>query len=572
MRKIISYIYRYKFQFAGAILLAVGTIVAGIGLMSSSGYLISRAAQRPMIVDLFMVTAAVRFFGISRAIVRYFERLVSHDLTFKILLNLRSQLYRQIDSFSHKWFMSRRPGDLLSGVTSDVETLQNVYLRIVSPVIVAGIISILTFSGLLLFDLKLAIVILLFFMVNGIFVPYFAASLAKGRGKKDVETKTGLKVFLVDRLQGVHDLLWMGQGKNTRQQFTTMQTDLDQVQNKNAGTAGLADGLNSLMTNLAMFSTLILAIPLVAGGELQGVMLAALTLGVLSSFEALQGLANAFIQYETSQEAAKRLFSIADSGKNSQRDENENNLSPLAEPHPYISFRNVFFSYDKEPTLNDISFQLSKGTKTAIVGPTGSGKSTIVNLMLNFWHPDQGQILAGNTDLRKLDPENYRSVFGVISQDSYIFNRSLRQNLLLANPDATDQQLAESLDAVGLGSFASNLDLEPGTHGMRFSGGERQLFAMARALLKESTLWVFDEPTAHMDANTERKILDAMWRLLQYRTLLFITHRLVDMEQMDQIIVMDKGKIAEMGTHEELLSLNQIYAKMFEQQNQVIRE
>ena len=571
IRKLTSYISAHKLQFAGALILAVGTILAGIGLMSTSGYLISRAAQRPLITDLFMVTAGVRFFGISRAVVRYFERVVSHDLTFKILLSMRTRFYDQIEAFSQKWLMSKRPGELLSGITSDIETLQNVYLRVISPVIVAAIIGFITFASLTFYDISLASVTLAFFIINGTAVPCLAAYLAKGRGREDVDTRTKMKVFLVDRLQGLQDLIWMGRKKNTMAEFNEMQDKLKQIQHKNAGTSGLVEGLNSLMAHTAMFSVLVLTIPLVVNGEIKGVMLAALTLGVLSSFEALQGLANAFVQHEASEEAASRLFSLAQEVPGISASTPK--MKEPAGKNMSLSFRDVSFYYhDKEEVLRNISFSLSVGSKTAIVGPTGSGKSTLINLLLGFWQPTQGQIMAERDDIRQLDMEKYRNLFGVVSQDAYIFNRSLRENLLLANPDATDQQLIEILQAVGLTSFANNLAMEPGTQGMRFSGGERQLFALARALLKNNSIWVFDEPTAHMDVNTERKLLNTIWEVRQKRTFLLITHRLIDMEKMDQIIVMNNGKIAEKGTHFDLLERNGFYARMHYHQMQLIRD
>ena len=585
IRKLTNYISAHKLQFAGALILAAGTILAGIGLMSTSGYLISRAAERPMIVDLFMVTAGVRFFGISRAVVRYFERVVSHDLTFKILLSMRTQLYNQIEAFSQRWLMSKRPGELLSSITSDIETLQNVYLRVISPVIVATIISIITFAGLAFYNITLASVTLAFFIINGTAVPCLAAYLAKGRGKEDVDTRTRMKVFLVDRLQGLQDLIWMSRKKNTMAEFDEMQEKLKQIQHKNAGTSGLVEGLNNLMAHTAMFSVLVLAIPLVINGEIKGVMLATLTLGVLSSFEALQGLANAFVQHESSEEAAGRLFSLAQevpgtsaatSAGTSAATSSGTPVAPQRMKEPAgknisLSFNDVSFYYhDKKDVLKNISFTLFVGSKTAIVGPTGSGKSTLVNLLLGFWHPNQGKIMAERDDIRQLDMEKYRNLFGIVSQDAYIFNRSLRENLLLANPDATDKQLIEILQAVGLTSFANNLGMEPGTQGMRFSGGERQLFAMARALLKDNSIWVFDEPTAHMDVNTERKLLDTLWEVRGKRTFLLITHRLIDMEKMDQIIVMDKGSIAEKGTHLDLLERKGFYARMHDHQMQLI--
>ena len=570
--RLLSYISDHRWQFTLALLLAAGTILAGIGLMSTSGYLISRAAQRPMIVDLFMVTAGVRFFGISRAVVRYFERVVSHDLTFKILHSMRVDLYRKFDSFSQKWLMGRRSGDLLSGIVSDIETLQNVYLRIISPVIVAAVISILTFAGLAFFDIIIAVTALVFLVFNGVAVPYLSLKLARGRGKKDITTRTQVKIFLVDRLQGLQDLLWMGRKKDTLHEFDSLQNKLDDIETRNAGTSGITEGLNTLLSHLAMFTVLMLAIPLVINGDIKGVWLAALALGVLTSFEAVQGLANAFIQFENSQEASERVFSMAESGKDLIVSENQNQVE-VPQGKFQIGFRNVSFSYNTENiTLNDISFDITAGSKTAVVGPTGSGKSTLLNLLLAFWKPDQGQILANDKSIYELDIEQLRKKFGVMSQDAYIFNRSLRENLLIANPDATDDQLRAVLHKVGLGEFAVNLDIQPGSQGMRFSGGERQLIALARVFLKESDFWIFDELTAHMDVGTERKVLDTIWSNLGDKSLLMITHRLVTMEKMDQIIVMDKGRIAEAGTHSELMQEKSLYARMFELQNQLIRD
>jgi ATP-binding cassette, subfamily C, bacterial CydC len=570
--RLLTYIKNHKWQFRLALMLSVGTILAGIGLMTTSGYLITRAAQRPMIVDLFMVTAAVRFFGISRAVVRYFERVVSHDLTFRILHSMRVDLYRKFDSFSQKWLMGQKSGDLLSGIVSDIETLQNVYLRIISPVIVATVISILTFAGLALFDFTIALTAFAFLVFNGVAVPYLSLKLARGRGKNDITTRTQLKIFLVDRLQGLQDLLWMGRRKDTQAEFDRLQNQLDDIQTRNAGTSGITEGLNTLLSHLAMFTVLILAIPLVINGDIKGIWLAAITLGVLSSFEAVQGLANAFIQYENSQEASERVFSLAESGKEVSVSENQKHIE-IPEGKIEVRFKNVSFSYHKEHiTLNDISFDLAAGSKTAIVGPTGSGKSTLVNLLLGFWKPDHGQILDNDIDIHSFDPDQFRKRFGTVSQDAYIFNRSLRENLLIANPDATDERLKESLQKVGLSDFAQNLDLEPGSQGMRFSGGERQLIALARVFLKKSDFWIFDELTAHMDAGTERKVLDAIWSNLNHKGLLLITHRLIDMEKMDQIFVMQKGKIAERGTHTELMQQKGLYARMFELQNELIRD
>lgn len=567
---LLTYLKAHKAKATLAVLLAAGTILAGIGLMTSSGYLISRAAERPMIVDLFMVTAAVRFFGISRAVVRYFERVVSHDLTFKILMNIRTAFYRKLNSFPEKWFMTKRPGELLTAMISDIETLQNVYLRIMAPVMVAAIICTLTFGVLLFIDGTLAVVVLCIFMMNGLLVPALAAYLSRETGKKDRKARGSMNVFLVDRIQGLHDVLWLGKKKEVFEGFGSIQHHISEVQHKNAATSGLVEGLNTLLANLAIVATVLLAIPLVLGGELQAVMLAAMILGVFSSFEALQGLSNAFVQHEGFREASNKLNALTRNGH--APDDTHLPSKKNLQGHPAISFRHVSFSYQpKQNVLDDISLELRPGSRTALVGPTGSGKSTVINLLCGFWMPDEGGIYANDVPLQELNPDAYRSALSVVSQDTFIFNRSVRENLQLADARAGDLQLRQILKKVGLDALASNLDAAMGSQGMSLSGGERQLFALARALLRKSNIWVFDELSANMDARTERKILDILWETLGDRTLLTVTHRLLDMDRMDQILVITKGSISERGTHKTLLRDKAVYAKMYRQQMEVIR-
>lgn len=556
---LLRFIKKNKLHFTGALLLATATIITGIGLMSSSGYLISRAAQRPMLVDLFMVTAAVRFFGISRALVRYFDRVVSHELTFNILSSMRSLLFRRLDALSLKWLMGRRSGDLLARLVSDIDTLQNVYLRIITPVIVSIFITTITCAALWFFDPVLSLATLSFLLVSGIVLPTLATHLAKGIGKKDVELKSVFKSYLVDRIQGLPELLWLGQKKNTGNDVNVMQTRLDSLHHKNAGITGLLEGLHSLSANLGMFAVLVLSIPLVMSGQIPGVMLAMLTLGVLSSFEAVQNLGNAFQQYETSKESSDRFFSVTESRQVIAEHEKPEHLAVWDN----IAFQQVSFSYETENiTLKNVTFEIPRLSKTAIVGPTGSGKSTLVNLALRFWDPGSGNIFIGGTDIRNLGADQLRSLFAVVSQDAYIFNRTLRENLLIAKPSATDDELRHVLTKVSLNAFTSDLNLNLESLGTRLSGGERQLVALARALLKDAPIWIFDEPTANLDVKTERKILDSIWATTGQRTMIMITHRLLDMEKMDQIIVMNRGEIVENGTHAQLQAGQTFYAKM----------
>ncbi|NBC83929.1 MAG: thiol reductant ABC exporter subunit CydC [Bacteroidetes bacterium] len=563
IRKLLFYIKGHKLHFAGSLALAIATIATGIGLMSASGYLISRAAQRPMLVDLFMVTAAVRFFGISRAVVRYTERLVSHDLTFRILSVMRSQLYRKLDSLSLAWMMGRKSGDLLSRLVGNIDTLQNAFLRILTPALTAFVISLFTITGLWFFEPSLAMATLVSLSFSGIIIPLIAIRIAKGSGSKDVTLTSDVKAFFADRLAGLQDVIWLGQKQNTKDELAGIQQQIDNIHHKNAGISGMLEGLHILGAHLGMFAVLVMAIPLVLQGTIPGVMLAMLTLGVLSSFEAVQNLGNAFLYLENYQESAARISAITDTA-----DEKDDMSTTTEIPKKYdIAFENIFFSYKTEHiTLQDISFTIKEQSTIAIVGPTGCGKSTLVNLMLRFWDPQTGIIRLDQSDIRHLDVEYLRSLFSVVSQDAYIFNRSLRENLLLAAPSATDQQLEGVLERVGLGAFTDDLDLSPGNFGKRLSGGEQRLLSLAMALRADAPIWILDEPTSNLDVGTERKVLDTIREAAKGRTVIMITHRLLDMEKMDQVLVMHRGQLIGMGTHLQLLKENSFYASMLNYQ------
>lgn len=565
---LIGFVKGHRLRFAGAILLGAATIIAGIGLMSTAGLLISRAAMRPMIVELFMITAAVRFFGISRPILRYFERLVSHDIVFRILLSMRCQLYKKLDTLPLAWLMGRRPGDLLSRLVSDIETLQNTYLRLISPSIVAVIVTVITCSALLLFDPIIALVALMFLLAGGLVIPMLAMRLGKAAGRSEIRLKSGLRSYLVDRIQGLNEVYWMGQIKPSEAAVIKTQGQIADHQRRNAGITGILECLNILISNTGMFTVLILSVPMVLSGEISGIFLAMLVLGVLSSFEAVQMLGNAFLHHSSSKEAAVRYFSVPSRNTESEL---QNAESPPQRPN--IAFNNVSFSYSQEHiTLKRITLNIHYGSKTAIVGPTGSGKSTLVNLLLRLWEVDSGVITLNNIDARSFHVDTLSSLYSVVSQDSYMFNRTLRENLLLADPSATDERLMDVLGKVGLDFALQDLDLMAGNQGMRFSGGERQLIFIARALLKNSAVLIFDEPSANLDVASERRIMDIVWSLSANRTTIFITHRLVDMEKMDQIIVMQNGKIAGHGTHNSLKIHNTLYARMYEEQMQLIRD
>jgi ATP-binding cassette, subfamily C, bacterial CydC len=302
------------------------------------------------------------------------------------------------------------------------------------------------------------------------------------------------------------------------------------------------------------------------------VYLAFLALVILGSFEAVHPLGAAFQFLGCSVEAGKRLFEVVDA-----EPEITDHPRPLPPPKAQaLEFDGVSFGYEKDgpPVLEDVTFALTPGKRVAVVGPSGAGKSTLVHLLLRFWDPSGGEVRLGGRDIREYTQEDLRREFAVVSQDTHVFNGTLRANLLLAKQRATDEELESVLGRAQLSKLVerlpNGLDGPLGEQGLSLSGGERQRLAFARALLKGAPLLVLDEPTANLDPITERGLLDTTYELMRDRATLVVTHRLVRMEEMDEILVLDSGRIVERGTHGELVLAGGLYHEMLETQRDML--
>jgi ATP-binding cassette, subfamily C, bacterial CydC len=555
-----------------AVLLGVATVASNVGLLATAAYVISASALVTFLGALVIPIYLVRLFGVFRAGARYGERLVSHDLTFKLLADFRTWFYTRLEPLAPARLLRYRTGDLLSRIVGDVEELQNVYLRILAPVAVASIVSLSTFALLYSFGPLLAFVTLGFLLAAGIGVPLLVRSLVRGLGRKQLELRGEMNARIVDGVQGAQDLLAFGRERDHERTIAGLNLRLGRLQGRMAFITGLQDALSDFLMNLAMLSVLILAIPLVSGGEVRGVYLAFLALVVLGSFEAVQPLGTAFQFLGRSVRAGERLFEIVDA-----EPEVKDPATPLPIPQDHnLEFEGVGFRYADGDrfVLEDISFTLERGRRIAIVGPSGAGKSTLAGLALRFWNPTEGEISIGGCNIREYDQDDVRALIGVVSQDTHVFNDTLRANLLLARPEATDGELGAVLAQAQLDELVQRLprglDSQLGEQGLKLSGGERQRLCVARALLKESPLLVLDEPTANLDPTTERDMLDAVYSSTMDRATLVITHRLVRMERMDEILVLERGRIVERGTHSELQASHGTYRIMLDIQREIL--
>jgi thiol reductant ABC exporter CydC subunit len=569
---------KFAAPFAGrmalAALLGFATIGSSIGLLSTSGYLIARAALRPSIAELQVAIVGVRFFGIARGGFRYLERLVSHDLTFRLLARLRVWFYRALEPLAPARLMQFRSGDLLARIVADVGTLENLYLRVLAPPLVALLVALLVTLLMGAFDPRLALTLLVFLLLAGIGLPLLTQRLGREAGLRMVGVRAELNGLLVDGIQGEGDLLASGaEGRHLRR-VARLSRELGSLQGRMARVTGMQGALSGLLMNLATLAVLAVAVSLVSSERLDGVYLAALVLIVIASFEAVLPLPQAFQYLNASLEAGRRLFEVVDA---------KPAVVDPARPAPMpagfdLHVRDLCFAYApaQVPALDGISLELPQGCFVAVVGPSGAGKSTLAYLLLRFWDYHDGQILLDGQELRAYDAETVRARMAVVSQHTHLFNASIRDNLLLARSGASEEEVIQAARLAQVHEFIQSLpqgyDTWIGEQGLRLSGGQRQRLAIARAILKDAPVLILDEPTANLDALTEREVAASLQAVAAGRTTLLITHRLVGLEAADEILVLRAGRVAERGRHHDLMQLGGLYRRMWDLQNQILLE
>jgi ATP-binding cassette subfamily C protein CydCD len=558
-----------------SILLSALTIGSSVALIGTSSWLISTAALHPSIADLGVSVVGVRFFGITRGIFRYLERLVSHNVTFRLLARLRVWFYEKLEPLAPARLMEYKSGDLLARVIGDVETLENFYVRVISPSLTAIVIVISVSIFFASFYPTIAFVLICFFLALGLFLPLLAQIFSRKPGEKLITQRADIQSQLVDGIQGLADLLAFGRGEDRAHQIASTGNKYGETQKQMARISGVHSALGTLLTNLGLWLVLFLVIPQVTTGNIKGVMLGTFALMTFASFEAVLPLPLAAQMWNSSREAAKRLFEVVDTEPVIS---NRVISEQLSVTNYQLQITNLTFAYPGQttPALQDVSFTVPEGKSIAIVGPSGAGKSTIANLLFRFWEYESGEISLGGESLKSLNQDEVRKRCALISQNSYFFNTSIRENLRLARPSMSNEEMESVARDAQIHDFISSLpkgyDTFIGEQGLRLSGGERQRLAIARALLKDAPILILDEPTANLDPITEEQVLDTLFEIMSNKTSLLITHRLVGLENMDEIIVMNHGRIVERGRHGELVKIDGTYRHLWNLQNKILHD
>jgi ATP-binding cassette, subfamily C, bacterial CydCD len=574
---LLQFLAPYKFKVVASVLLGFATLGSGIGLMGASAYIISKAALRPSIADLQVAIVGVRFFGIARGVFRYLERYVTHTVTFSVLARLRTWFYECIEPLAPAVTSRYRSGDMLNRAIADIASLENFYVRAVAPPLAAVLAAIAALCYLGSFDLHLPAILAGFLIAAGLCVPFMILKAGREPGKDIVTARAHLASELVDGIQGLPDLLAFGQEDRQEEKITNSAIELRQAQTRMAWLSSWQVFFSTLLPHFGMLAVIALTIPLIVDGQILGVYLAVIALVALTSFEGTLPLGTAAQHLESSREASRRLFDLA-----SISPEVSDPPNPLSVPVSFsLQVKRLYFRYPQQEqndinwVINDLSFNLPVRGRLAVVGPSGAGKSTLANLILRFWDycgPNgSGQILLNGQELAHYHPDELRRAVGVVSQNTYLFTGTIRDNLLLARPDAAEEEIFQASKLAYIHDFILTLPQGYrtflGEGGMNLSAGQRQRLAIARALLAKPALLIFDEATANLDPLTESQVLAAVRSAIESCTSLTITHRLVGMEWMDEILVMKNGRVIERGRHQDLLEQGGLYRRMWELQN-----
>lgn len=549
-----------------AALLLVLTVAAGVALLGTSGWLLSTAALRPSIAALSVAVVGVRGLGVSRALLRYLERLVSHDVTLRLLARLRVAVFRALVPLAPARLVSRRSGDLLSRLVEDVASLEALYVRVLGPSLAALVLVLLAAGAMAPFGPHLAVALLAGLALSGTLLPWLAWRLGRGPGQRLAALRGELGARLVDGVQGQAELLAFGGEDDHARAVAGLSRRAVAEQQRLARASALGSALVGLGTDLTALGVLALAVPAVRAGTLDGVHLAVVTLLALASFEAVAALPAAWQGLGAVGESARRVFETIDLAP-AVRDPVL--PAPPAGPPRVLEVRGLCFAYpgEEKRVLDEVSLRLEPGRRVAVVGRSGSGKSTLVHLLLRFWDVPGGAVLLDGRDVREWPQDRVRAAVAFAAQRAQVFTGSLRENLLLAAPGASEEELRAVLAEVRLDTLvarlSAGLDTWIGEQGQQLSGGERQRLALARALLRpRAPFLLLDEPTSHLDPTTEREVLAAILRAGEGRATLLVTHRLVGLEAFDEVAVMEQGRIVERGRAVQLVEAGGRFAHL----------
>jgi ATP-binding cassette, subfamily C, bacterial CydC len=536
----------WSWVLAGVGLTAV-VILANVGLLALSGWFIAAMALAGLgahDIEYFTPAAAIRGLAVLRTGGRYLERLVTHEATLRFLARLRVWFYMHLEPLAPARLQYYRGGDLLSRIRADIDSLDNVYLRVLVPTASALITVALMVFFLVWFSPHVALTDLIGLALAGVAVPLIALRLTRKSGAQAVMVRGTLRAEIADTIRGFCELLVYRGLDGKLAGLDRIGATLAAAQRREARIGAASTATTLLIAQFSLWVAVIIALPLVEQGAITGPDFAMVGLFVLASFDAVSALPAAYNALGQSLAAARRVFEVIDTSPAVSEPNRE--VSPPTRFDLHVKGLKMRYAETQGWALDDVSFAIPQGSCLGVVGQTGAGKTSLLNVLLRFWDFQEGSVEIGGLSLRELSGETIRSLCAVVAQQTHLFNTSIRENLLLARPDATEEELcaalrdADILDEIM--AMPNGLDTVVGEAGTGLSGGQARRITMARAFLKNAPLLFLDEPTEGLDAVSERAVLDTIARLARGRTTLLITHRPQALRLADAVLVLENGK------------------------------
>jgi len=553
-----------------AVLAGAAASGCGVALLAVSGFLLARASQHPNIVAISVAVVAVRGLSVGRAVFRYLERLGTHDVAFRVLAEVRVAIYRRLERLAPAGLAAFRSGDLLARLICDVDATQDLFIRGLAPPLTAALVGAGAATATLLILAPAAGLLAAGLLVAGVVVPWLAARSARRAAQRTGPARGELGATITDALAGAAELHAFGAERAAVRRAAAADAELTRLARRTAVASGLGSGLTAAVAGLTLWAVLLLGVAVTGDGRLGRVPLAVITLTALAAFEAVNALPAAAIQLGQSRTAACRIAAVLDTPDPVPEPARPARLpAGVAAAGPVtIKLRGAQVAYRPGGplALGGFDLDLPPGRRVALLGPTGSGKSTVAAVLLRFVGLTGGTASLNGHDLAGFRGDDVRSVIRGLAQDAHIFDTTIRANLLIGAPDASDAQLADAAARARLADWISSLpqgwETPVGAHGARLSGGQRQRLALARALLADPPVLVLDEPTAHLDPGSRRNLAADLLAISRGRSTLLITHDLLGLDRVDEIIVLSDGLVAERGSHAELSRSGGPYQRM----------